>query len=170
MIRISKSCWILSIALSFLIISTSIFQDNMPSFSQVNGFDDATNNTKTWTSKRDNLNITMNLDPSIPIIDEKTQITFSVKKLNDTGTFDDLNARVTITDHDGRLFKFGSKPIAEGKVSVDYIFPDDGQHRAILQIYKNSTAFALASFDITVPHPQPPSNNILSWLFQGRPF
>ena len=105
----------------------------------------------TWLSKRDNLNITVKLDPKIPIIDEWTLIQFEVRKL-DSGDLvnDTLTSNVTITDHDGRLFKFPEQIIANGKFSVEYIFPDDGQHRIILQIYKDSTAFTVASFDLTV--------------------
>ena len=71
----------------------------------------------------------MKITPETPIIDEKTKISFEVRKLNDSKFIeDDLNARVTITDHDGRLFKFNNQymPVSNGKISVDYIFPDDG--------------------------------------------
>ena len=125
---------------------------------------------ETWLSKRDNLNITINLNPKIPIIDEWTLIQFEVRKL-DSGDLvnDTLTSNVTITDHDGRLFKFPEQIIANGKFSVDYIFPDDGQHRIILQFYKNSTAFTVASFDLNISHPQP-SDDFLSWLFQPRQY
>ena len=125
---------------------------------------------ETWLSKRDNLNITINLNPKIPIIDEWTLIQFEVRKL-DSGDLvnDTLSSNVTITDHDGRLFKFPEQIIANGKFSVDYIFPDDGQHRIILQFYKNSTAFTVASFDLTISHPPPPGD-FLSWLFQPRQY
>ena len=125
---------------------------------------------ETWLSKRDNLNITIDLNPKIPIIDEWTLIQFEVRKL-DSGDLvnDTLTSNVTITDHDGRLFKFPEQIIANGKFSVDYIFPDDGQHRIILQFYKNSTAFTVASFDLNISHPQP-SDDFLSWLFQPRQY
>lgn len=111
----------------------------------------------------------MSLNPNVPVIDEKTKISFDIRKLNDSKTYDNLSARVTITDHDGRLFKFNNQVIKNGKFSVEYIFPDDGQHRVIVQLYKNTAIFALASFEITVPHPPPPEN-IFSWLFKNQPF
>ena len=110
-----------------------------------------------WISKRDGLNITMKIMPEIPVIDEKTKISFEIRKLNDSKFIEeDLNAKVTITDHDGRLFKFNNHymPISNGKISVDYIFPDDGEHRIILQLYRNESAFALGYFNIVIPHPK----------------
>ncbi len=125
---------------------------------------------ETWLSKRDNLNITIELNPKIPIIDEWTLIQFEVRKLDSSDLVNDtLTSNVTITDHDGRLFKFPEQIIANGKFSVDYIFPDDGQHRIILQFYKNSTAFTVASFDLNISHPQQP-DDFLSWLFQPRQY
>ena len=111
--------------------------------------------TNAWISKQNNLNITMNLKPYMPVIDQWTHILFEVKKLNGSGFIDNLNASVTITDHDGRLFKFDSQPVSKGKFSVEYMFPDDGQHRVLLQLYKNESAFAISSFDILIPHPLP---------------
>jgi hypothetical protein len=112
-----------------------------------------------WISKRDNLNMTINLEPAVPIIDETTKISFEVKQLDISKPFEGLNIRVTITDHDGRLYKFENKliPVTNGKFSVDYIFPDDGEHRIILQLYKNTTPFTVSSFDLAIPHPTPQS-------------
>lgn len=161
--------WLLSFTLLFLIIAVNVFDDDLVVFSQSTSSSYMDKNANSWISKRDNLNITMSLTPKVPVIDEKTKIAFEVKKLNNSGIFDNLYARVTITDHDGRLFKFSNQPVLNGKFLVEYIFPDDGQHKTIVQLYKNTTAFALAYFDITVPHPQPP-DNIFSWLFKSRPF
>ena len=122
-------------------------------FSSANN-NDQENKANTWISKRDNLNITMSLEPKVPVIDEKTKIIFDIRKLNSSGFFDNTNARVTITDHDGRLFKFDNQPILNAKFSVDYIFPDDGAHSIIFQLYKNNTAFTVGSFDIIIPHQQ----------------
>ena len=73
--------------------------------------------------------------------------------------YEDLNTRVTITDHDGRLYKFENNLIAatDGQFSVNYTFPDDGEHRIILQLYKNTTPFTVSSFDLLIPHPTAPS-------------
>lgn len=89
-----------------------------------------------------------------------------------TDLFEKLKAKVTMTDHDGRLYKFENRsiPVINGQFLVDYVFPDDGKHRIILQIYKNDTPFALSSFDILIPHPAPQSTQdkllgLLSNLF-----
>ena len=112
-----------------------------------------------WISKRDNLNVTLKLIPSLPVIDETTKLLFEVTYLNNSKPYEDLNTRVTITDHDGRLYKFENKlvPVIDGQFSINYIFPDDGEHRIILQLYKNMTPFTVSSFDLTIPHPTPPS-------------
>ena len=112
-----------------------------------------------WISTRDNLNVTLKLMPSLPVIDETTKLLFEVTYLNNSKPYEDLNTRVTITDHDGRLYKFENKlvPVIDGQFSINYIFPDDGEHRIILQLYKNMTPFTVSSFDLTIPHPTPPS-------------
>ncbi|MDN5868151.1 MAG: hypothetical protein L0H55_12240 [Candidatus Nitrosocosmicus sp.] len=130
-------------------------------------------NNKTWISQRDNLNIAIELEPKIPIIDEWTKLQFEVRNL-DTGNLvtdnnSSLTINVTMTDHDSRLFKFPEQTITDGKFNVDYIFPDDGQHQIILQLYKNSTAFTIASLDLNIPHPQS-SKGFLAQLFQAQPF
>src|SRR3712207_4419956 len=70
-----------------------------------------------WISERDNLNMTINLEPAVPIIDETTKISFEVKQLDISKPFEGLNIRVTITDHDGRLYKFENKliPVTDRK-------------------------------------------------------
>ena len=97
--------------------------------------------------------------PSLPVIDEATKLLFEVTYLNNSKPYEDLNTRVTITDHDGRLYKFENKlvPVIDGQFSINYIFPDDGEHRIILQLYKNMTPFSVGSFDLAIPHPLPPS-------------
>jgi hypothetical protein len=121
-----------------------------------------------WISERNNLNVSIKLEPIVPVIDETTKILFEITYLNNSKPFEDLNTRVTLTDHDGRLYKFENKllPVIDGQFSVNYIFPDDGEHRIILQLYKNTTPFAVSSFDLLIPHPIPPAqtDNILKPL------
>jgi hypothetical protein len=127
----------------------------------------------TWISKQNNLNITMSLEPKVPVIDEKTKLSFEISKLNGTGLFENLSAKATITDQDGRLFKFNNEqiPVSGGKFSVEYRFPSEGEQRVILQLYKNGTAFAIGSFDIVIPKsssPTPPSpTDLFSGLFKS---
>lgn len=63
-------------------------------------------------------------------------------------------SNVTMTNHDGRLYKFGNKsiPIINRQFFVEYVFPDEGEHRIILQIYKNDTPFEVSSFNVTIPY------------------
>lgn len=165
---------IITISISFAIYCSSF---TLESFSQkpLNNINTANSNNNVdianWISAQNDLNVTMILEPKIPIIDEMTSISFNVGKLNSSDIYKDLNARVTITDHDGRLFKFNNQyfPITNGKLSVTYIFPDDGVHRIILQLYKNTNPFAMGSFDVIVPPVKSPAD-IFAWLFQPRPY
>lgn len=113
----------------------------------------------TWTSKRDSLNISLSLDPRIPIIDQKTTLNFDIKKINDTKPLDGLTAKLTITDQDGRLYKFNNEifSITNGKFSVDYFFPSDGDNKVIVQLYNNTIPMTVGSFDIVVPLSSPSS-------------
>jgi hypothetical protein len=121
----------------------------------------------TWISKRDNLNITMSLIPQMPIIDQTTKINFEVKKLDNLGLLGNASAKITITDQDDRLYKFENKffPILDGNVSVEYLFPVEGEHKVILQLYNNSRPFTVSSFDIIIPQSVPKDNNLVSNLF-----
>ena len=159
---------IITIALFFLIIN--LIKYPFPVFSQK----EVTNviGNSTWISKRDNLNITMKIMPKIPIIDEKTKISFEIRKLNDSKFIGDLNARVTITDNSGRLFKFNNQymPVSNGKISVEYMFPDYGEHKIIMQLYRNESAFAVSYFNIVIlqtKQPPSPNDNFLANLFKN---
>ena len=161
----------LIISISLFFLTVNLLKHPFPVFSQYEGTSTISNDT--WISKRDNLNVTMKVVPDIPIIDERTKILFEIRKLNDSKFIkEDLNARVTITDHDGRLFKFNNQymSVSNGKISVDYIFPDDGEHRIILQLYRNESAFAVSYFNMVIPHPKqaPEANgNFLDSLFKS---
>lgn len=62
--------------------------------------------TDTRVSKQNNQNVTISLGPKVPVIDEKTVILFEIRKLNDSSIFENISARVTLTDRDRRLFGF----------------------------------------------------------------
>ncbi len=68
---------------------------------------------------------------------KKPNISFEIRTLNDFSPFENLSARVTLADHDGRLFYFNNHlmSISDGKLSVGYIFPDDGD----IELYCNYT-------------------------------
>ncbi len=80
MIKVSNNKLILYTALLFLMTSLSIILKNPLSFSQGKDLPKQDNKTNSWLSKRDNLNVTMDLAPKVPIVDEKTRITFEVRE------------------------------------------------------------------------------------------
>ena len=125
----------------------------------------------TWTSKRENLSIILKLEPKAPIMDQWTRMYFEINESSSDKVVQNANLTVkaTISDHDSRLFKFPEKQVIDGRFNNSYIFPDDGLHRVILQIYKDDIPVTIATFDINIPHPQPPKGFFES-LFQIRPY
>lgn len=111
----------------------------------------------------------MSLISQNPIIDQATRISFEVKKLDNIGFLNNMSAKITITDQDGRLYKFDNKlfPITDGKVSEDYLFPAEGEHRVILQLYNNSMPFTLSTSDIIASQSVPKNNNLISDLLDN---
>ena len=161
----SFSILTLTILVMLLILNCPKFPNHV--FAQTNNINVNPIVNSTWISKRDNLNVTMSLMPQMPIIDQMTKINFEVKKLNNLGFLNNASAKITITDQDGRLYKFDNKffPIVDGNVSVDYLFPVEGQHKVILQLYNNSMPLSVGSFDIIIPKSIPKDNNLISNLF-----
>jgi hypothetical protein len=56
-----------------------------------------------------------------------------------------------------RLFKFENITVADGDFSVKYLFPDDGTHQVITRIDTKDSINLLSSFNVFVPHQQPPT-------------
>jgi hypothetical protein len=110
----------------------------------------------------------MNLKPTVPAIDQPTEMEFEIRDLEGK-LHNDIGVNVTILDSDGRLFKFPQQPAPDGIFSVIYIFPDDAVNNIILQMERNSTTFGVASFNVIVPPSAAPSD-MLSQLLQPRPF
>ena len=154
----------LMILVMLLILNYTKFPNHV--FAQTNNINVNPIVNSTWISKRDNLNVTMSLMPQMPIIDQMTKINFEVKKLNNLGFLNNASAKITITDQDGRLYKFDNKffLIVDGNVSVDYLFPVEGQHKVILQLYNNSMPLSVGSFDIIIPKSITKDNNLISNL------
>ena len=101
-----------------------------------------------------NLTLSLELIPKTPIIDEMTRMQFELRSLNGSIQDENMKAKVSLTDHDGRLYKFEGKiiPLSNGKFSVDYIFPVDGEHRVIVKLYRNNTPYTVSAFDLIIPH------------------
>jgi len=150
-----KFIWNYTLVLLIVILFTGFSSTIEKSMSQ--GISKSNSNNpilnSTWISKRDGLNISLSLEPRIPIVDQKTILNFDIKKINSTNQLNGLTAKLTITDQDGRLYKFNNElfPIKNGKFSVEYFFPSDGDNKVIVQFYNNTIPMTLASFDIIVP-------------------
>lgn len=93
--------------------------------------------------------------PERPIIDTFTKLEFDVINLTNNENLKDFDARVVVTNGQ-RLFKFENLTVQHGDFSVEYIFPDDGNHQVITRVDKGSTVQVLASFNVFVPHQAPP--------------
>ena len=156
----------LLVTLPLLLLVSISFGFSSYVFSQTENIQEANNDA--WISERDNLNVTMNLIPKVPTIDQPTEIQFEIRELDTGMPYNDLTANVTILDSDSRLFKFAEQPVSDGIFSVIYIFPDDALNNIIVQMERNSTAFGVAAFEVDVPQTNP--SDILSQLLQPRPF
>ena len=108
------------------------------------------------TSQKDNIKILFTYEPERPIIDTITKLKFSVINLTTNEHVEDFLARVVVTDGQ-RLFKFENITVPDGDFYVDYIFPEDGTHQVITRISKDTAIQILASFNVFVPHQDPPS-------------
>jgi len=130
------------LALLLVILDYSFDQILLSAYSQ-----NVTNIIKnsTWTSFSKNLTVSLELIPRVPVIDESTRMQFEVRNINHSNQIDNIRAKVTVTDHDSRLYKFENRliPLSNGQFSVNYILPDDGEHRVIVQLYQNTTLIQL---------------------------
>ena len=108
-----------------------------------------------WTNSRENIKVQFTYLPEKPIIDTFTIMNFSVQNLNTGEHIKNFTAKVVVTNGQ-RLFKFENVTVPDGDFSVKYLFPDDGTHQVLLRINSKSI-FALASFQVFVPHQSPPS-------------
>ena len=113
------------------------------------------NRTQQWISQRDGIKILFTYEPEKPIIDNFTELKFSVLNLTSSEHLKDFMARVVVTNGQ-RLFKFENITVADGDFSVKYIFPDDGTHQVVTRINEKNFA-TLASFNVFVPHQSGPS-------------
>ena len=107
--------------------------------------------------KADMIRIQFLYQPEMPIIDEFTELQFSIQNMSTGEHIKDLTGRVTVTNGQ-RLFKFQNISIPDGDFSVKYLFPDDGTHQVLLRVDgKKNKLTEIASFKVFVPHQGPPS-------------
>ena len=115
-----------------------------------------TNNTQTWQNKQNKIEIQFAYEPQLPIIDEFTELKFSIQNTSSNEHIENLTARVVVTNGQ-RLFKFENISFTSGHFSVKYLFPDDGTHQVLLRLDASGKLKIPASFNVFVPHQSPPS-------------
>jgi hypothetical protein len=160
---------LVAIAITTMTIASSALLTNnnngawaLSSFSSSNNI--ATNkntntNIQSWTDPEQNLKIQFTYQPQKPVIDQPTELKFTVQNLNTGQYFKNLVANVLVTDNASgqyRNYKFDNIVVPNGQFSVHYLFPDVGLYEVITRISAKDIA-ALASFKVVVPmQPIPP--------------
>ena len=109
-----------------------------------------------WIDRNDKVRIQFLYEPEMPIIDQFTELKFSIQNTSTSEHIKDLTGRVTVTNGQ-RLFKFQNISIPDGDFSVKYLFPDDGTHQVLLRVDGKNKLTEIASFKVFVPHQGPPS-------------
>jgi hypothetical protein len=117
-------------------------------------------NIQSWTDPEQNLKIQFTYQPQKPIIDQPTELKFTVQNLNTGQYLRNLVANVLVTDNASggqyRNYKFDNIVVPNGQFSVHYLFPDVGLFEVITRISAKDIA-ALAPFKVVVPmQPIPP--------------
>ncbi|MBV9177639.1 MAG: hypothetical protein JO297_11440 [Nitrososphaeraceae archaeon] len=118
-----------------------------------------TTNTQSWTDPEQNLKIQFTYQPQKPVIDQPTELKFTVQNLNTGQYLKNLVANVLVTDNASgqyRNYKFDNIVVPNGQFSVHYLFPDVGLYEVVTRISAKDIA-ALAPFKVVVPmQPIPP--------------
>jgi hypothetical protein len=106
-----------------------------------------------WTDSDHDLMIRFTYNPKIPIIDEPTELQFTVQRISNEEYWKDLDAHVLITDNTTgqfRNFRFNNITAPDGQFSVNYLFPGSGLFEVITRL-SSPEVQALAGFDVVVP-------------------
>jgi len=106
--------------------------------------------------------------PAKPVVDNPTELKFSVLNLKTGEHIKNLLGRVVITNGQ-RSFKFTNISIPSGDFSVKYLFPDTGTYQVLTRIdniplksnNENGYTSILSSFQIFVPIQAGNNNNML---------
>ena len=116
-------------------------------------------NIQSWTDPEQNLKIQFTYQPQKPVIDQPTELKFTVQNLNTGQYLKNLVANVLVTDNASgqyRNYKFDNIVVPNGQFSVHYLFPDVGLYEVVTRISAKDIA-ALAPFKVVVPmQPIPP--------------
>lgn len=112
------------------------------------------NVTQQWEDKKNNVKILFAYSPSKPVIDSPTELRFIIQDLKTNKYIKNLFIHVIITTNSSgqeRTFRFNNITAPSGSFSLKYLFPDFGTYQVIAAIRSNTSAVALASFQIIVP-------------------
>jgi hypothetical protein len=144
--------------------SSSLLTDNnhvwaLSSSSSNNIATNTNTNIQSWTDPEQNLKIQFTYQPQKPVIDQPTELKFTVQNLNTGQYLKNLVANVLVTDNASgqyRNYKFNNIVVPNGQFSVHYLFPDVGLYEVVTRISAKDIA-ALAPFKVVVPmQPIPP--------------
>ena len=111
------------------------------------------NNEQLWSDLDHDLKIRFVYEPKIPIVDEPTELKFTVQRISTGDYVKDLEANVLVTDNISgqfRNFIFNNVSAPDGQFSVKYLFPDTGLFEIIARVSSQDVQ-ALAAFDVIVP-------------------
>ena len=151
------------VIMTMTIASSALFTNNncawaLSSFSSSNNLAINTN-IQSWTDQEQNLKIQFTYQPQKPVIDQPTELKFTVQNLNMGQYLKNLVANVLVTDNASgqyRNYKFDNIVVPNGQFSVHYLFPDVGLYEVIIRISAKDVV-ALAPFKVGVPmQPIPP--------------
>jgi hypothetical protein len=116
------------------------------------------NASQQWTDKSNGIKVLFANSPAKPLVDFPTQLRFLVQNLKTDKSLNNLVAHVIITTNSSgsgqeRTFKFSNISAPTGNFSLKYQFPDYGTYQIITNIRSNTSAVALASFQVIIPAP-----------------
>ena len=150
-LSVNNLLYIFMLFLTFSLFFNEYFNNEIEG--QFTGSD---NKIQEWLDKKNMVRIQFAYQPEKPIIDEFTELQFSIQNMSNGDHIKDLTGRVTVTNGQ-RLFKFQNISIPNGEFSVKYLFPDDGTHQVLLRLEGKNKLNEIASFNVFVPHQGPPS-------------
>ena len=107
-------------------------------------------NVQSWLDNNARVKIVFSHEPSIPSINNFTQLNFIVKNISTGEPIKDLIGRISITNGGG-LYKFENISGPSGNFSVRYIFPTDGTYQVFTKVQDKNFLKEFASFKIFVP-------------------
>jgi hypothetical protein len=140
---------LLPLALTGTILNESV------SFTSAYAQATSSNGVETWTDKENGVAILLQINPLNPVVDQPTQLKFSVQDLQTGKPIGDITAHITVTDPQSRIFTFKNITSPDGNFAVQYIFPDCETWQVIATVHSGSSSskeFAdVASFPVFVP-------------------